>query len=119
MMMEVAMPDQNETGASCHNFRRFDEPGNVDEGWCCVRGPQCASKVCFRSKTGPHLLNVSFSHFDVVDGAHSAASKCHRVVRSKRNHIEGNRPWARLARSVWISPRICFKFTVSMLKARW
>ena len=34
---------------------------------------------------------------DAVDGAHSAASKCHRVVASKRNHIEGSRPWARLA----------------------
>jgi hypothetical protein len=26
---------------------------------------------------------------DVVDGAHSAASECHRVVASKLNHIEG------------------------------
>jgi hypothetical protein len=34
---------------------------------------------------------------DAVDGAHSAASKCHRVVGSKRNHIEGSRPWAKLA----------------------
>src|SRR5215467_14129830 len=35
------------------------------------------------------------------------------------NHIEGSRPWARLARSVWISPRTCFRFTVLMQMARW
>ena len=36
----------------------------------------------------------------MVDGAHSAASKCHRVVASKQTTREGSRPWARLARSV-------------------
>src|SRR5215813_2045848 len=77
------------------------------------------SDVGFRGVTGLVVLTLSSSAFDVVDGAHSAASKCHRVVRSKRNHIEGNRPWARLARSVWISPRTCFRFTVLMQKARW
>ena len=35
------------------------------------------------------MLKSSISAFDVVDGTHSAASKCHRVVASKRNHIEG------------------------------
>jgi hypothetical protein len=35
-------------------------------------------------KSGLHLLVVSSSEFDVVDGTHSAASKCHRVVASKR-----------------------------------
>jgi hypothetical protein len=35
------------------------------------------------------VLIPSISAFDVVDGTHSAASKCHRVVASKRNHIEG------------------------------
>src|SRR4029450_4701712 len=61
----------------------------------------------------------SLSEPDVVDGAHSAASKCHRVVGSKRNHIEGNRPWARLARSGSILRSRCFRFTASMLMARW
>src|SRR5215468_6648884 len=76
-------------------------------------------EVRFRAQTRKHLLSLSLPAHDVVDGAHSAASKCHRVVGSKRNHIEGNRPWARLARSVWISPRICFRFTVLMQMARW
>src|SRR6185295_16525063 len=56
---------------------------------------------------------------DVVDGAHSAASMCHRVVASKRNYIEGSRPWARLARSESILRNRCFRFTASMQMARW
>src|SRR5262249_53331258 len=65
------------------------------------------------------LLRLSSSPFDEVDGAHSAASKCHRVVVSKRNHIEGSRPWARLSRSGSILRSWCFRFTASMQKARW
>jgi len=30
------------------------------------------------------LASTSSSAYDAVDGAHSAASKCHRVVLSKR-----------------------------------
>src|SRR4029077_9460431 len=70
-------------------------------------------------ESGHHRLIVSLSAFDVVDGTHSAASKCHRVVASKRNHIEGSRPWARLARSASISRNRCFRFTASMPVARW
>src|SRR5262249_32488424 len=35
------------------------------------------------------------SAIDAVDGAHSAASKCQRVVAREANHVEGSRPWAR------------------------
>ena len=45
--------------------------------------------------------------------------ECHRVVASKRNHIEGSRPWARLARSGSILRSRCFRFTASMQMARW
>jgi hypothetical protein len=41
--------------------------------------------VCSLMQSGKDLLSTSLSHFDVVDGTHSAASKCHRVVASKRN----------------------------------
>src|SRR5664279_5313461 len=60
------------------------------------------------------LAGDSLSANDAVDGAHSAASECHRVVASKRNHIEGSRPWVRLARSVSILRSRCFRFTASM-----
>src|ERR1017187_2298286 len=63
---------------------------------------RCAAKlVAYWTNNGERsglVLNGSVA-IDAVDGAHSAASKCHRVVASKRNHIEGSRPWAKLARS--------------------
>jgi hypothetical protein len=43
--------------------------------------------------------------FDAVDGAHSAASECPRVVALKRNHFEGSRPWAKLSRLVSLRSR--------------
>jgi hypothetical protein len=39
---------------------------------------------------------------DAVDGAHSTASMCQRVVALKRTTIEGSRPWAKLAQLVSI-----------------
>jgi hypothetical protein len=46
---------------------------------------------------------------DAVDGAHSAASKCHRVVALKRTTNEGSRPWARLARLVSCSQFLVYR----------
>jgi hypothetical protein len=56
---------------------------------------------------------------DAVDGAHSSASKCHRVVAPKRTTNEGSRPWARLARSVSISRSQFFRFMGWMPMAQW
>jgi hypothetical protein len=39
--------------------------------------------------SGKHLLALSFSGFDAVDGAHSAASKCHRVVALEQTTLRG------------------------------
>src|SRR5262245_64986049 len=78
-----------------------------------------ASMLAIGEFSGLIMLTLSFVEHDVVDGAHSAASKCHRVVGSKRNHIEGSRPWARLSRSGSILRSRCFRFTASMLMARW
>ena len=64
------------------------------------------------------LTPVALTTIDAVDGAHSAASECHRVVASKRNHIEGSRPWARLSQSGSILRSRCFRFTASMRMAR-
>src|SRR4051812_22170048 len=75
--------------------------------------------VSFCGRSGQHLLAASISASDVVDGAHSAASKCHRVIESKHNHIEGSRPWARLSRSASILRSRCFKFMASMQMALW
>jgi hypothetical protein len=33
-----------------------------------------------RRRSGKHLISASISHFDAVDDAHSATSRCHRVV---------------------------------------
>src|SRR6516225_4074175 len=47
------------------------------------------SKVRFRGRTGQYLLVLSFTGFDAVDGAHSAASRCHKVVASNRTTLRG------------------------------
>src|SRR5262249_18332447 len=36
-----------------------------------------------------HLGSLALSANDAVDGAHSAASRCHRVVASKRTTLRG------------------------------
>jgi hypothetical protein len=40
-------------------------------------------------ESGQHLRGVSLSAFDAVDGAHSAASVCQRVVALKRTTMRG------------------------------
>src|SRR5262249_48099993 len=47
-----------------------------------VRHP--VAHVGYRGKSGQGLKDAVRSADDAVDGAHSAASKCHRVVASKR-----------------------------------
>src|SRR6516165_7919067 len=64
------------------------------------------------------LFALQMPAYDAVDGARSEASKCHRVV-CKANHIEGSRPWARLARSVLILRSRSFRCMGSMTLARW
>src|ERR1051325_464412 len=65
--------------------------------------PQAAGRL-------PHLLGVIMSTYDAVDGAHSTASECQGWSR-EANHIEGSRPWARLARLVLILRSLCFRCT--------
>src|SRR5262249_36930358 len=53
---------------------------------CTHKSP---SPVRFRGQSGQRLLILSFSAFDAVDGAHSAASKCYRLVCVKARAIQG------------------------------
>jgi hypothetical protein len=46
---------------------------------------QCPLSGVKRTKSKQGALSA----FDAVDGAHSAASKCHRVVASKRTTLRG------------------------------
>jgi len=61
----------------------------------------------------------AMSAFDAVDGAHSAASECHRVVALKRTtlrgavHGRGYHDWSRYLRSRYS------RYTASMALARW
>ena len=55
-------------------------------------------------------LLAELDGFDAVDGARSAASRCHRVVASKRT-TEGSHPRARLSRSAWILRSPYFRST--------
>src|SRR6516162_8434890 len=47
------------------------------------------ANVGYWGQTGKHLLSLSFTGFDAVDGAHSAASRCHKVVASNRTTLRG------------------------------
>jgi hypothetical protein len=59
---------------------------------CCIRGTAIIWSLSERSgHRSARVLNGLVAN-DAVDGAHSAASECHRVVASKRNYIEGSRP---------------------------
>src|SRR5262249_34972918 len=102
----------------------LDSQAEIGQEFCCKKAAEfrfwppaendVGSNVGYWSLSGLVMLTLSFVDHDVVDGAHSAASKCHRVVGSKRNHIEGSRPWARLSRSGSILRSRCFRFTASM-----
>src|SRR5262245_794025 len=76
--------------------------------------------VRFRGKAdmGRRIVPMISDAIDAVDGAHSAASRCHRVLR-RNAPLEGSRPWAKLARSVSISRSQFFKFTAWAPVARW
>src|SRR5262249_14928437 len=56
---------------------------------------------------------------DGVDGHCSPASTCHKVGSSTDTQREGDRPWVRLARSVWISRSAFFRFMGWMALAGW
>jgi hypothetical protein len=49
----------------------------------------CLIEVRSMGHSGLDLLTLSSSHFDAVDGAHSAASKCHRVVALEQTTLRG------------------------------
>ena len=56
--------------------------------------PKCELPTGFgmvrsQGRTGRHLLAVNSSQFDAVDGAHSAASKCHGVVALEQATLRG------------------------------
>jgi putative tryptophan/tyrosine transport system substrate-binding protein len=77
---------------------------------------------------GPDFAGMSRRAAEIVDKilrsakpaatARSAASKCHGVVASRTNHIEGSRPWVRLAQSVSILRSRSFRFTALMRMVR-
>jgi hypothetical protein len=57
--------------------------------WAFCEVPVCPVEVRTEGYNGLDLLTLSSSHFDAVDGAYSAASKCHRVVALKRTTVRG------------------------------
>jgi hypothetical protein len=57
--------------------------------WHQTDMPTVFRDVRFQGQSGKHLLASSFSGFDAVDGAHSAASKCHRVVALEQTTLRG------------------------------
>jgi hypothetical protein len=50
-----------------------------------VHDEGCVDRLSWLTKSGhwPELAQVGYDVNDAVDGAHSAASECHRVVASK------------------------------------
>src|SRR5215831_18251758 len=57
----------------------FTQPGSVSDG--------VSDFSNVRSRAGSRIRHSSFIGFDAVDGAHSEASECHRVVALKCNTL--------------------------------
>ena len=54
-----------------------------------MRSADCAEQCPVLRVKPKHMLVLSSSQFDAVDGAHSAASKCHRVVAIEQTTLRG------------------------------
>ncbi len=65
---------------------RYQAPQRADLNPCSQTCPSRRSMSAFGGKAdiGRCIVPIISDAFDAVDGAHSAASKCHRVVTSKR-----------------------------------
>src|SRR5262249_23274761 len=63
--------------------------GALGRDWHKADMPVASVDVRFRGESGHLMLRSSFSAFDAVDGAHSAASKCYRLVCVKARAIQG------------------------------
>src|SRR5262249_27532539 len=70
----------------CRHRHKGGDVGSARPGRVLIKSP---SHVRFRGQSGQHLLILSFFAFDAVDGAHSAASKCYRLVCVKARAIQG------------------------------
>ncbi len=64
------------------------QPGAVHT-WHETDMPTPLRNVRSRGQSGKHLLAASISGFDAVDGARSAASKCHRVAALEQTTLRG------------------------------
>ena len=74
---------------SNHTGRQIYTEGCLISGSATNRHSDTTSRCRLSGVKRTSNARIEFSAFDAVDGAHSAASRCHRVASSKRTTLRG------------------------------